>query len=514
MKTTLIPLIAFIGLISGFIAFTASEAVKKADAAPPEEEKCSLERQLPGMCPSNGNQFGAIYSLDGDPMVSIATSSGTPLQRIRTDEDVLYYPTEDYYAPVVGVAVNQVAYKGLLANAQTILQSNATYSNISRLEGNTIITTYVSVGMQEAFEQIKEFQDSSIAVVNYDGSILVNTSSMANGMQEYLERYFQSEADKNNPESETEAAGTPAVISPMDYFVGIHDASVSRQVGSSFKPITARVLSLCSDQLPPGYDITRTDFPDPGSVTLRSYKVSNWDADTAGKRQLSLAEAFIHSSNVYFLRFADAMGLEIFRSQLDSIFKTDQSIYTGTLELQPITNNDLYPEDQFIVYLPYGQSACVSGIRMASMYQLLDGSFYVPFDVAQVRTPDGEIIYNADPQQVNGYSYEVDMATDPVIDGLRQSFFSYICLDDGSIRSVLNDHDSELLLSGRLLAKSGTAIVGNGCQEEHTMALSVLNEEQNKIICTAFLDVHGDEVTYAEEIDKLLHVLERLEVFA
>ena len=154
----------------------------------------------------------------------------------------LYCATQKYFAPVIGYdySAENLADSiscGMLSEKeiQDILLSNALYSNRKAVQGNSIVTTIYSLAQEEAIKQLEGLAGQengdiglgSIAVVNADGAILVNASSVSDNQLEFQNR---NEDYITNPKDE-----------PI-YYTTNNNAFQAAAVGSSFKPLTARIL--------------------------------------------------------------------------------------------------------------------------------------------------------------------------------------------------------------------------------------------------------------------------------
>lgn len=500
------------------------------------ENSLSPIEQVTGFLePSNGNLYGAIYSLDGKPMLQcIDLSTGENIMGKKSTADAqLYCATQKYFAPVIGYDYSAEYFadsiaSGLLSEKeiQDILLSNALYINRKAIQGDSIVTTIYSPAQEEAVNQLDGLSGQengdiglgSIAVVNEDGAILVNASAVSSNQIE-----FQNESNDYiaNPQNE-----------PF-YYTTNNNAFQSAAVGSSFKPLTARVLEQNDEMLSSSWSIFNSEFDDQSSVTIRDLYITNWemisDVDPSlyysnfdgdvYHRNSDLKSAFINSSNTYFLRHANEIGLKKYQSLLNENLRLYDKYSIGgfTLDgLVPYSENRFESEDAYSVNLPYGNTAILSPVRLASAYNhAISGRFYLPFEIAQIRDPNDNIIFQYQPTEIKEYNLNVDVSNDIIVEGLSATFSSYITKSDGTFNQSLKDFSNDLLSSGRLLAKSGTAGV-DSTHENRTMALTLLSKDKSDVICTAVISVNNcqvDSISNITLIYKLLKVIDRLEVY-
>ncbi len=493
-----------------------------------------IEQITGSLEPSGGNLYGEIYSLDGVPMlqcIDLSTGENT-MGKKSTANAQLYCATQRYFAPVIGYDYSAENMADSISNGmlsekeiQNILLSNALYINRKSIQGDSIVTTIYSPAQEEAVNQLDDLSGQengdiglgSIAVVNADGAILVNASAVSSNQVEF----------QNNNENYIANTKDEPV-----YYTTNNNAFQAAAVGSSFKPLTARVLEYNDELFSDSWSIYNSEFDDQSAVTVRGLYITNWEmisnvnptnyyTDFDGSiyhRVSDLKSAFINSSNTYFLRHANELGLNTYQTLLnENLHLYDKySIGGFTLDgLVPYVDGRFESEDAYSVNLPYGNTAILSPVRLASAYNhALSGEFYLPFEVAQIRDPNGNIIFQYQPTERKEYSLDINLSEDIVADGLRSTFQSYVSNSDGVYNDAFDDFSYELLSSERLLAKSGTAGV-DSTHENRTMALTLLSKDKSAVICTAVIAVNNcqvDSITNVALIYKLLRVIERLEV--
>ena len=499
-----------------FIAYSAGHMVEYQKDS--KKDLNYIERITGSFQPSAGNLYGNIYSLDGKPMLKcLDLNTGDDITGKRSDcsKGILYCATQPYFAPVIGhtfygarPADNEEA--GMLKEDGTkhILQANSLYCNAHTIRGDSIITTIVSSAQEEAVNQLQEYADASMAVVNADGALLVNAGTLE--LKEFQNsdggEYIANDAD------------APA------YVLSYRNAHDVLTVGSSFKTISARVFQQNDANFPPEWSVYNDSFDDISSITIDGYTISNWEINSRVNplnyytyfdnevyhRQSSLADALIHSSNTYFLRHATQMGLTEYRGQLDSIFQLYQPYDIGDRSvdgLQPIDDSTFSD-----ILLPYGQSAVISPARLAAAYNhAIGGKFYRPFEIAQIRTPNNEVIFSYQPEEISEYSLDIDVKQDVLVKGLGESFLSYIQNKNGTYHQQFNGFSPDLLGSGGLLAKRSTAVV-DASTDNRTMAITLLNPAKDAVVCTAVIAVRraaSNQASNDELIYKILKVLEK-----
>ncbi len=482
----------------------------------------SIETITGSFQPSSGNLYGNIYTLDGKSMLKcLDLNTGEDITGKRTDQTkgILYYAAEPYFAPIIGHAFTgdkpaDTEETGMLAEngAKRILQANSLYSNAHAVRGNSIITTIISSAQEEAVNQLRDYVDASLAVVNADGAVLVNAGSVE-------QKEFQN-SEGNYITNDVE--------SPF-YVLSYYNAHEALAVGSSFKTISARVFEQYDETFPPEWSIYNNSFDDISMVNINGVVISNWEINSNTNpinyytyydnnvyhRSSGLADAFINSSNTYFLRHAYQMGLTKYSDMLDSIFQLYHQYDIGDRYVAGLqsTEADTYTD----VVLSYGQSAVISPVRLASAYNhAIGGKFYLPFEIAQIRTPDNEIIFRYLPEKISEYSLDIDVNQDVIANALEDTFLSYIRQKDGTYYPIFGEFSASFLGSKQLLAKSGTAVIEEST-DNRTMAVTLLNQERDAVVCTAVIavkHVEGNCVTNTELIYKILKVFEKMGVMA
>ena len=485
--------------------------------------------------PSSGNLYGEIYSLDGVPMlqcIDLSTGENT-MGKTNTAVAKLYCATQKYFAPVIGYDYSDEYMEdsssyGMMSEKeiQDILLSNTLYINQKAVQGDSIVTTIFSPAQEEAVKQLEGLSGQensdigleSIAIVNADGAILVNASAVSNNQIEFQnsdEEYI------TNPKDE-----------PM-YYTTNNNAFQAAAVGSSFKPLTARVLEHNDELLSDSWSIFNSEFDDQSAVTVKGLYITNWELisnvdpsyyytefdGNVYHRSSDLKSAFINSSNTYFLRHANELGLNKYQTLLnENLHLYDKySIGGFTLDgLVPFVDGRFESEDAYSVNLPYGNTAILSPIKLASAHNhALSGKFYLPFEIAQIRDPNGNVIFQYQPFERKEYNLDIDLSNDIVVKGLNSTFQSYITKSDGTYNDKFSEFSYDLLSSGRILSKSGTAGV-DSTHENRTMALTLLSKDKSDVICTAVISVNNcqvDSVSNITLIYKLLKVIDRLEVY-
>lgn len=479
---------------------------------------------------SKGNLYGNIYSLDGIPMLKcLNLQTGENIKGKSTDNVVkLYCSTEKFFAPVTGYKycaenIQDSLSSGMLSEPEVekILLANNAYKNQVNIQGDDIVTTIYSLAQEEAVNQLEDLGgQAEIAVVNADGAILVNASAVPLNQVE-----FQNDTNDYIKNSKEEPA----------YYTTNYNAFKSAAVGSSFKPLTARVLQQNDKFLSKSWSIYNSEFDDTSTVIIDGLRVNNWELispnvkpenyytsydGTSYHRKSDLETAFINSSNTYFLRHANELGLDKFQELLnDNLHLYDQYAIGGfKLEgLQKYEQGKFQSKEAYNINLPFGNTAYLSPVRLASSYNhALSGHFYLPFEIAEIREPgsDGNIIFQYQPEEQKEYKLDIDIKNDIVIEGLKATFQSYVSDSNGKYYDSFEDFSNKLLASERILSKSGTAGVDSE-HENRTMALTLLNEDKNSVICTAVIAVNNvqkNSITNVTLIYKLLKVLETLEV--
>ena len=125
------------------------------------------------------------------------------------------------------------------------------------------------------------------------------------------------------------------------------------------------------------------------------------------------------------------------------------------------------------------------------------------------------MVFQYQPQERKEYKLDVDVSNDIVDDGLKSTFQSYVTKNDGTYDAIFDEFSYDLLSSGRLLSKSGTAGVDSD-HENRTMALTLLNEDKSNVICTAVISVNNcqeNSISNMALIYKLLKVIDKLGVY-
>lgn len=425
---------------------------------------------------SEGNAHGDILSIDGTPTAAEYTIEYSP------KEKVIKYCALPGWSSVIGSPSG-----GMIYSCRNILRANGSRANLLVHKGNSIITTFHSAGMQTAEEQLAEYDDdvnAHICVVLRDGAVLV------------------SQGNNNYPQE--------AFFDPDNYKDLYVDYCASRSLkGSTFKPLTIRMLLLNNDALGEEYSLYNPEFKDYNMVSVRGNTIINWDAyipenyftdegNGLYSRILSLSEALQLSANTYVLRHADKFGLENTYKNLTDLYSLDKTLHT---EINELTVESVSSER--LAYFPWGQDADLSAVEMCQLYNYMAGGTYnMPFYVVCVKEPDGKVIYTAEPAELNKKRLDIDPKTDILDNALADCFRSYLSDDQLS-------RYSELVSSRRILAKSGTADLADE-SVNRVMMLTVLNEEQTQVICTACMCVDHTfdyDIQNSYMIEKLITVL-------
>lgn len=297
--------------------------------------------------------------------------------------------------------------------------------------------------------------------------------------------------------------------------------------------MTARILEHNDELFSDNWSVFNSDFDDQSAVTIKGLYIANWEMisnvdptyyytsfdGNVYHRSSDLKLAFINSSNTYFLRHANELGLNKYQKLLneDLHLYDKYSIGGFTLDgLVPYIDGKFESEDAYSVNLPYGNTAILSPVRLASAYNhALSGNFYLPFEIAQICDPSGSVVFQYQPQERKEYKLDVDVSNDIVDDGLKSTFQSYVTKNDGTYDAIFDEFSYDLLSSGRLLSKSGTAGVDSD-HENRTMALTLLNEDKSNVICTAVISVNNcqeNSISNMALIYKLLKVIDKLGVY-
>ena len=499
--------------------FKIYSLLAEADSQDETEAFCEMEYVLSDMQPSNGNSCGLLYSLDGKQMTErrFASDDNPVLDSsiTRSDGKKFSMPTEEYYASVVGIDNDYAS--GLLTSCKRVLKANAAASNRRNAVGDSLITTIVSSAQEEAYAQLQDFNGiarwSSIVVVSNDGAVLVDSASNSKAIMDYdqkLWEYYVSGSKGIEPQP-----------SERLYTYQEFGSSVPECVGSSFKPVTARLLALHDECVSTEFSLRNEFFEDVPELTVGSDTIHNHDYTVPGMypRQVSLAKALAYSSNTYFLSHVQNFGMQNYMDGLIQQFRLDQPIWTDAHEIpaMPLSAEDANTNIRnFLEKVSYGQEARLTPVRLASLYNyIISGEWYDPFFIAQVREPSNQVIFSAVPVEREEYHFDIDMYNDILINGLSYTFRQYA----DAAPSVFDKYADSLISSGRILTKSGTADKVEGESENHTMVLTLLDERREHVVCTAviavdYLDVSlgGNLVSASAMIDRLLPVLNQLGV--
>ena len=626
----------FFGMIAVFNMLSLGKLAElslEQDENQDEKKTSQIEMMLQDMQASPGNTYGTIYTIDGIPMTEHVfkgkeaelddDGNKTGVVFNVTDEEStrsklshhVYSTTDNWYASLVGL--NHSSAHGLLQTVKSVLSTNSSYMNRVYAVGDSVVTTIVSDGQKEAYEQLEGLKGvckwSNITVVNSDGAILVNVGSNCDDIVYYnnaLIKYYDSKQDGvTPPPTPPDYLYTYAEFGSCNFQTeDINMYKYTEGVGSSFKTITARILQLNNNLLSEEKSVYNTEYIDNGIYTLTDkenkktihnvdYQQDSADGKTGYPKKSSLADAMINSSNYYFLDHVEALGWEKYQSELTERFflNSKMRIDAYSIPAMPYSaeqiNSDItfFPEQ-----IAYGQEARIAPIRLASLYSYaISGNFVPPFMIAQVLQPvkpqsnagkDYQVIYQCNPKADTRYHFDVNMKDDIVIDALRKTFASYKAkavarqteltqtlnagkkeraeeLFQTAVREhvhmtrqeaekqaqldiqeeleekkagLLTAYPAELLDSGRFLAKSGTSVkelvtekkdgqtVVKKQIENHSMVLTLLDESQEHVICTAVLTANYADCTSEKNqklmeadmlLARLMPVLEALEVF-
>lgn len=456
-----------------------SSAVRTVMTTPENTAASPLEYllELDGTI-SEGNSYGEVLSIDGKPIAA----------EIESEEGESKFCGVEGYTHIVGSPSG-----GLIYACRNILLANDNSANRLLHQGNSIVTTIYSVGMKAATEQLEEFDDSEtsayICVVLRDGAVLV-----AAGNNVY------------SPE---------AFFSPDDYedlYIDYTGWNTSK--GSTFKPLTLRMLLLEDDSLDEEYSLYNRSFKDYNTVTVNGDTISNWDCEISGNyttdegngvfsRELDLSQAIQFSANTYVLRHADKLGLETTYNKMNDLYFLDKTLCT---EINELSMNEVSPNR--LHYLPWGQDAYLSSVELCALYNYAFGGDYsIPFYCARVVRPNGEVIYNASPQPIKDKSFSIDPREDILSNALADAFKSYLTEEQ-------QDKFSELVSSRRILAKSGTADLADEAVNR-VMVLTVLNEDRTQVVCTACMCIDHTfdyNISNGYMIEKIINVLESMQI--
>lgn len=504
------------------------------------ENTSQLEIMLSDMEPSSGNTYGNIYTLDGVRMTEhlfVDKQKGTDGEiQTKIDKDStrsnlqnnVYKPTQECFASVIGLK-HDSSY-GLLETMENILCTNIEYENKKHSVGDSLITTIVSTGQQKAYEEIQDYVGKckwcTIVVVNGDGAILVDAGSNSSAIKGYVETL---QAHYASPYSNLDIEPEAPNYLYSYYDLGIEPAQTAEAVGAPFKAVTARILQL-NDEALGDFSLSNENYSELPSIILKdgdkSVEIKNSDYEQkkdAYPRNSSLAQAFLHDSDTYFLDHVQKLKLDTFQQQLNQYFflQSNAKIDAHTLPAMPFTAEEANVNTScFFEKVSFGKEARLTPVRLASLFQhAISGKYYPPFMIAQVRNPSNETICYTSPEENQNYHFDVDMQHDIVVDSLRQTFDSYL-------KSAVKDKKwkefpDDLLNSGRFLAVGGN--VPKSKSKNYTMAVSLLDESKENIICTAvmtanYMDDGNQEnqrlASNQEMLFRLLEVLKSMEMIS
>ena len=417
---------------------------------------------------SVGNDYGMIYSIDGKP--------------ISAKYDNVFCAV-DGYSEIVGCES-----VGIIHELSPILLSNDSKSNRTVRQGNNIVTTLSSKGMKTAHEMLADYnsQDirASICVVLADGAVLVDAGNNT----------YASDAFKN-PDNYN------------DIFCNYN--SMPELKGSSFKPVIYRMLLTHKNELSDEFNFVDGEFQDISEFRIGDRTICNWDHDYPGnydgsigdvlQRKCTLADLLKFSSNTAPLRICNSIGFDKAYKYLNDDFQIKSPLVTEVNKLIAVTPS----EDEMVDYF-FGQGANISSLRMCQLFNyLVSGEFTVPFYCASVIQPDGKVLYKAKPKPIDKYKLQIDVENDILNNALEDTFESYIT---PNLRQKFPD---KLLSSRRILAKSGTAELGNG-NDNRVLMMTVMNKERTNVICSACIAINNispNTITNEVLIEKLLYTL-------
>ncbi|MCR5141882.1 MAG: hypothetical protein K6C68_05055 [Ruminococcus sp.] len=421
---------------------------------------------------SEGNDYGDILSIDGVPIASGYTAESGEYK----------YCAVSGWSDIVGSPSG-----GLIYNCRNILLANGSRANLLLHKGNSITTTLHSTGMRTAQEELAEYGrdvNAYICVVLRDGAVLV------------------SQGNNSYPQE--------AFFDPYNYDDLYVDYCSSRSLkGSTFKPLTLRMLLLNNEALGDEYSLYNQEFKDFNQATVRGHTIINWDSCISGNyltdegggimsRTLSLSDALQLSANTYVLRHADKFGLENTYRKMTELYSLNKVIHT---EINELSVGKVSSER--LAYFPWGQDADLSAVEMCQLYNYMTGGTYsMPFYVAGVTKPDGKVIYTAEPVKVREKELDIELRTDILDNALADTFCSYLTKDQ-------LHRFAKLVNSRRVLAKSGTADLA-GESVNRVMMLTVLNEDRTKVICSACMCIdhtYDYDIQNSYMIEKLVAVL-------
>ena len=521
-----------------------------------EDERYGIEKLLPISSETNSNIYGDVYTIDGERMLEYAhyhtyetipyiKEDGTSgeyfkrnkiVGRERTDDDIdLYYPTDPAYASILGIR----GINGLLEQVKGVLTSDVLSINRELNQGDSIITTIHSKAQKEAVRQLsrfrgyyREFVDdplvlningtdiefhnnttASMAIVSSDGAILVSAGTNTFETQDYITKLDQYNQDTTRDYPCMDDMPLLAHNLPLDQV---------DFVGSSFKPVTARVIEQRNDLLSPEFSIYNKSFHDVSPFTYNDTEYHNhddWDPNEAD-REISLEQAFVKSSNLYFMRHALELGINEYCDSLDKLFMLNQKVYTDVYYLKPMDFNNIDKPEM----IAYGQSAALSPVHLATLYNtlLFSGDFYTPSLACEIRDPELGIIYHLNTNEHKTHKFDVEKdenGSNIIVDSLKATLPHYLAEKREGIDADIEGIPEGLLTSGRVLCKSGTADRIDYHVINRTMCVSILNKEKNAVICTGVIainnlnnehDLKGDTNNYVL-IKMLLETMSKLE---
>ena len=430
-------------------------------------------------------QKGVIYTIDGEPMSKNYQAGGSRY----------YTASQRAYSNIVGFGEKG----GLSYGMRRILQGSSSASNFRTLTGDSVITTYHSRAQRKAAELLSQMDngaDACIVVVGADGAVLVDAGSNSFDPARYVKweaqsRQYENEAKK--ADSEEAAASARSKAEELRRKQEIRDmwldyGTAANAVGSSFKPILGRVLVRHNDRLPEEYSVYNQRFDDVSLiVTSRGDEIRNHDSRNAAAyrtnedgvyhRSSTFAQAFENSSNTFFIRHAQQLGLKDTYQYFQNEFFLESDIRSDTIRLEGCRG-----EENRYEYLMFGQDAVLSPIRLASMYNLaFSGEAYVPFTVVRIIEPDGNVLYQCRPKKLEKYTQsDIDLTEDILFSSLNENFLHYLSKDMKKQYSGF---------SARIAGKSGTAELTQG-KRNRTFAVTLLDKSDQKVICSAVIAVN------------------------
>ena len=546
-------------------AFLGIKNFSEEKAREADYKRPALEKIMPLNTASNSQCMGKIYTLDGKRMtnryyykpvddslpvtqktyneldfdVESEKREGTDFATRFTEDVSLSVPTEVYYSTITGTE----SY-GLLADAEGILKSQASKANRLRSEGSHIMTTIHSDAQRVAYEQIAEYAEffeshdvvASLAVVSADGAVLVDVASNMQFMYDYIDgqrdyykgiQYREVVDDKGNtfnkriPYFESYDMSKLVWSWYYDYGLKVPDA-----VGSSFKPISARVLLENDDLLDENFSLYNNNYKDVNMSGYESEKIYNHNYSVPENelvRNLSLALQF--SSNTYFLDHVKELSVDKYLQGLRDLFDLDAYENMGTYVRPPLLMSRQDPDytDAYNINygkLTYGQEAKLSAVSLASLYNTaVSGNYYHPFMVSKVYNPDYNVIYEYNTRRNVHKVMDIDIKNHILVKALSDSYISYVENTSYDYAGMQANTQRPL---GRFLAKSGTADVWETGEFStstcnHTMVLTVLSDDCTQVICTAVIAVNNlpnsmDFKSNADYIQMLQNVVSELGV--